>query len=459
LQKFKAEQKMPTDLKVKKGLNLNLKGDAERNLVKLDLPSKIAVKPPDFYGTVPKLIYKKPDVYVKAGDELFYSKYAERTRFVSPVSGKITAINRGAKRRVLSIEIEPDKKQEFKDFGKANPLELSVDEVKEKIFSSGCGAFIKQRPYDVLSNADDTPKSIFISTYNSAPLGPSFEFILNDKMEDFQTGLDALTQLTKGKVYVGVDKKAQSDLHNVKNAEIIRVSGPHPAGNVGVQIHNADPINAGEVVWTLRPEDVAIIGHLFNTGEYKPERTIAITGNAAPDHSYYRTIIGAPVAFILPEKVDDSKIRIISGDVLTGEAVEYDDYINFYSNELCLIPEGNTHRMFGWLPFKDNNIPSMHKTSFSWLFPKKKFDVNTNTNGEERALVVTGEMEEVMPMDIYPMQLLKACMVGDIEKMENLGIYEVIPEDFALVEYVNTSKINAQQIIREALDRVLLEVG
>jgi Na+-transporting NADH:ubiquinone oxidoreductase subunit A len=450
---------MPTELKVKKGLKLNLKGDAERNLINLGVPNNIAIKPPDFYGTVPKLIYKKPDVHVKAGDELFYSKYSDRTRFTSPVSGTITAINRGAKRRVLSIEIAPDQKQEFKDFGESDPMNMSDEDVKEKIFSSGCGAFIKQRPYDVLADANDTPKSIFISTYNSAPLGASFEFILNDKMKDFQTGLNALTRLTPGKVYVGVDKNTTSDFHDVENVEIINVSGPHPAGNVGVQIHNTDPINAKERVWTLRPEDVAIIGHLFNTGKYYPERTIALTGNAAPDHSYYRTIIGAPVDFVLPEKVDDSQVRIISGDVLTGEAIDYDDHVNFYSNELCMIPEGNKHRMFGWLPFKDNNIPSVHKTSLSWLFPKKKYDVNTNTNGEERALVVTGEMEEVMPMDIYPMQLLKACMVGDIEKMENLGIYEVIPEDFALVEYINTSKINAQQIIREGLDQVLLEVG
>ena len=450
---------MPTELKVKKGLKLNLKGDAERNLINLGVPNNIAIKPPDFYGTVPKLIYKKPDVHVKAGDELFYSKYSDRTRFTSPVSGTITAINRGAKRRVLSIEIAPDQEQEFKDFGKSDPMNMSDEDVKEKIFSSGCGAFIKQRPYDVLADANDTPKSIFISTYNSAPLGASFEFILNDKMKDFQTGLNALTRLTPGKVYVGVDKNTTSDFHDVENVEIIKVSGPHPAGNVGVQIHNTDPINAKERVWTLRPEDVAIIGHLFNTGKYYPERTIALTGNAAPDHSYYRTIIGAPVDFVLPEKVDDSQVRIISGDVLTGEAIDYDDHVNFYSNELCMIPEGNKHRMFGWLPFKDNNIPSIHKTSLSWLFPKKKYDVNTNTNGEERALVVTGEMEEVMPMDIYPMQLLKACMVGDIEKMENLGIYEVIPEDFALVEYINTSKINAQQIIREGLDQVLLEVG
>ena len=450
---------MPTELKVKKGLKLNLKGDAERNLINLGVPNNIAIKPPDFYGTVPKLIYKKPDVHVKAGDELFYSKYSDRTRFTSPVSGTITAINRGAKRRVLSIEIAPDQEQEFKDFGESDPMNMSDEDVKEKIFSSGCGAFIKQRPYDVLADANDTPKSIFISTYNSAPLGASFEFILNDKMKDFQTGLNALTSLTPGKGYVGVDKNTTSDFHDVENVEIINVSGPHPAGNVGVQIHNTDPINAKERVWTLRPEDVAIIGHLFNTGKYYPERTIALTGNAAPDHSYYRTIIGAPVDFVLPEKVDDSQVRIISGDVLTGEAIDYDDHVNFYSNELCMIPEGNKHRMFGWLPFKDNNIPSIHKTSLSWLFPKKKYDVNTNTNGEERALVVTGEMEEVMPMDIYPMQLLKACMVGDIEKMENLGIYEVIPEDFALVEYINTSKINAQQIIREGLDQVLLEVG
>ncbi|MGB2088340.1 MAG: NADH:ubiquinone reductase (Na(+)-transporting) subunit A, partial [Psychroflexus salarius] len=255
----------------------------------------------------------------------------------------------------------------------------------------------------------------------------------------------------------GVEANSNSYLKKLENAEIINISGPHPAGNIGTLIHETEPINQGERVWTVGAEDVAIIGELFSTGKYNAERTVAVTGESAKNRKYYKTLIGAEIQSFVGEVEDNS--RFISGDVLTGEKVEPNNFINFYDNELSIIPEGDNYRMFGWLPFKDNHVHSMSKTSLSWLFPNKKYSVNTNLNGEERALVVTGEMEEVMPLDIYPMELLKACMVGDIEKMENLGIYEVIPEDFALVDYVNTSKIEAQEIIRNGLDLMITEVG
>lgn len=447
---------MPIDVKIKKGLKLNLKGEAKNSIEQAQKSKTVALRPSNFHSLVPKMVVKE-GAKLKAGDEVFFSKYSDKTRVVSPVSGTLKEIKRGAKRKILDVIIEADDKIEYKDFGILDPLKTDSSEVKDRIFSTGLGIFLNQRPYNIPANADDTPKAIYISAYNSAPLTASFEVILKDKVEFFQNGINALTKLTGGKVYLGVDKQSASFLKDIENVELITVSGPHPAGNVGTLIHETEPMNRGERVWTINPEDVAIIGEQFKTGKFNAERTVAVTGSAAKHRKYFKTIIGAEVSSILKDYEDNS--RIISGNVLTGEKIESDGHINFFSNTLTVIPEGNEYRMFGWLPFKDNNIHSASKTSLSWLFPNKKYEVNTNLNGEERALVVTGEMEEVMPLDILPMQLLKACMAGDIEKMENLGIYEVVPEDFALIDYTNTSKIEAQEIIRNGLDIMITEVG
>lgn len=447
---------MPIDVKIKKGLKLNLKGEAENSIEQAQKSKTVALRPSNFHSLVPKMTIKE-GAKIKAGDEVFFSKYSDKTRVVSPVSGTIKEIKRGAKRKILDIIIEADDEIEYKDFGQMDPLQSDSSEVKERIFSTGLGVFLNQRPYDVPADADDTPKAIYISAYDTAPLSACYEVILKDKVENFQTGINALTKLTDGKVYLGVDKQSASFLKDIENVELISVSGPHPAGNVGTLIHETEPMNRGERVWTVKPEDVAIIGEQFKTGKFNAERTVVVTGSAAKHRKYFKTIIGAEVASILKDHDDNS--RIISGNVLTGEKIGEDGHINFFSNTLTVIPEGNEHRMFGWIPFKDNNIHSASKTSLSWLFPNRKYEVNTNLNGEERALVVTGEMEEVMPLDIMPMQLIKACMAGDIEKMENLGIYEVVPEDFALVEYTNTSKIEAQEIIRNGLDIMITEVG
>ncbi len=447
---------MSKNVKVKRGLKLSFKGEAEKILEEAPVSKNYAIKPPNFYSIVPKTTVKE-GAKVLAGDELFYSKYSDQTRFVSPVSGIVKEIVRGAKRKILEIRIEADQEISYKDFGSLDPLSASEKEVKSKVFSSGLGVFLKQRPYDILANAEDSPKAIYVSAFNTAPIVGDLEFILKDKQAHFQTGINVLTRLTEGKVYLGVEANSNSYLKKLENAEIINISGPHPAGNVGTLIHETEPINQGERVWTVGAEDVAIIGELFSTGKYNSERTVAVTGESAKNRKYYKTLIGAEIQSFVGEVEENS--RFISGDVLTGEKVEPDNFINFYDNELSIIPEGDNYRMFGWLPFKDNHVHSMSKTSLSWLFPNKKYSVNTNLNGEERALVVTGEMEEVMPLDIYPMELLKACMIGDIEKMENLGIYEVIPEDFALVDYVNTSKIEAQEIIRNGLDLMITEVG
>lgn len=447
---------MSNDIRIKRGLTLRLKGEAEKTLVDAPRSKTFAIKPPDFHSVIPKMVVKE-GATLQAGDEIFFSKYAPEVRFTSPVSGTLKEIKRGAKRRIMEVVIEADAQDTFRDFGKMDPLSGDAEAVKEKIYASGSGAFIKQRPYDIVADPKDNPKAIFVSAMNTAPLSGDVEFILKDRMQAFQTGLNALTRLTAGKVHVSIAKDAGSDLRNLQNVEVHQVSGPHPAANVGVQIHHIDPLDQGDRVWTVGPEDVANIGDLFLTGRFSPTRTVALAGSSAENRKYYRTAIGANVSDLIGTVNTD--IRIISGDVFTGDKISNGQYLGFYPNTLTLIPEGNKYRMFGWLPFTYNNIPSNSRTSLSWLFPKKEYEVNTNLNGEDRALVVTGEMEEVFPMDIFPMQLLKACMAGDIEKMENLGIYEVAPEDFALIDYVNTSKLEAQEIIRLGLDLMITEVG
>ena len=455
LTNFISIDSMSNDIKIRKGLDIKLKGVAEKTISVAPRSKKFAIKPTDFHGVTPKMVLKE-GASVKAGEVIFFSKYSDRVKFVAPVSGILSEIRRGAKRRILEVVIDADAEDTFVEHGSRDVSGMSGEEVKEHLLGGGCWPFIKQRPYDVIANPEDAPKAIFVSAMNTAPLAADVEFLLKDRMDDFRIGLEAISKLTSGKTHVSVAADGGL-LNGIQGVELHKVKGPHPAGNVGVQIHHIDPVNFGERVWVVGPEDVAIIGSFFRTGKFQADRLVAVAGTEAPKAQYFKMRIGTNV-FDLVGKISNA-VRIISGDVLTGDQLANTSYVGYYHNLVTLIPEGKEYRMFGWMPFLDNHIPSMSRTSLSWLFPNRQYAVNTNLNGEERALVVTGEMEKVMPMDIYPMQLLKECMASNIEKMENLGIYEVAPEDFALIDYTNTSKIEAQSIIREALDLMMKEVG
>lgn len=449
---------MSKDIQIKKGLDLKLVGDAEASVSVAARSQFYSIKPSDFHKVTPKLVLKE-GAEVKAGEVVFYSKDDEEVKFVSPVSGKIVEIKRGEKRVILEIRIQASAVDSFVEHGKKNPNEMSADQVKAHLLASGCWPFIKQRPYDVIADSKDTPKAIFISGFTTAPLSASVDVILKDKVASFQEGIDALSKLTTGKVHLSLNGKENSVLSEISGVEKHLVSGPHPAGNVGVQISKFDPINVGERVWVIAPQDVALIGDLFLTGRFDATRVIALSGSEVLKPQYYTVKIGAQIKEIVSGKLASENVRIISGDVLTGTKVSIDGNLGFYAITVTVIPEGNYYRMFGWLPFSGANKHSVQRTALSWLTPGKKYKADTNLNGEERAFVVTGEMEKLMPLDIFPMQLLKACIANDIEKMENLGIYEVAPEDFALIDYANTSKIEAQTIIREALDLMINEVG
>ena len=450
---------MSEDIRIKKGLTIKLKGKAEETISAAPRSGIFAIQPKDFHGITPKLTVKV-GAEVSVGDVLFYSKSNEQIKFTSPVSGTVTEIRRGAKRRILAVVIEAKSEDQFKNFGKADPLTLSKEEIQAKILESGCWSFVNQRPYDVIANPEDEAKAIFVSSFDTAPLAPNYAFALKGKEAAFQAGINALTKLTKGKVYLSVNESA-SFFSKTQNVEVVNVKGKHPAGNVGVQISKISPINAGERVWTVNPQDVAIIGELFLSGEYKPNRVLALAGSEVNAPQYYSVTAGQGLDSLLENKINKDNVRVISGNVLTGDkAATNGDFLGFYDNIISVIPEGNTHRFMGWMPFVGSgSIHSASKTSFSYLMPNKEYTLNTNLQGEERALVVTGEMEKVMPIDIFPMQLIKAVLAKDIEKMENLGIYEVAPEDFALVDYTSSSKIEAQTIIREGLDIMINEVG
>ena len=451
---------MSNDIRIRKGLDISLLGSAEKQTKELPLASLYCLKPSDFHLVIPKLVAREGAV-VKAGDTIFYDKRDERVLFPSPVSGTITEIVRGERRKILEIRITPDNVQSFQDFGKKNVVDLSAEQIKAHLLQSGCWPFIKQRPYDVIANPDGKPKAIFVSACKTNPLAPDYDYVLKGKEQALQTALTALSKLTTGKVHVSVFKDSSlSPFRNLKDIEIHNVSGPHPAGNVSTQIAHISPINKGEVVWVVTPQDLVVIGELFLTGKLNLTRTVALTGSQVENPHYVTAIAGAQISGVVGAQVKDAtNTRIISGDVLTGHKVDEKGFLGYYDDQITAIPEGNDYDLFGWAKPISNKISLTRALTFSWLNPKKKYNLNTNTNGEHRAFVVTGMYEEVFPLDIYPMQLLKACLYKDLDELENLGAYEVAPEDFALTEFVCVSKQPHQQIIRDGLDLMMAELG
>lgn len=447
---------MSTDIRIKKGLNIKLVGEAEKTTTKFSIGSVYAIKPEDFHSIIPKLIARE-GTEVKAGEPLFYSKADDRILFPSPVSGEVIEILRGAKRKILEIKILADKKQQYHDFGKKDVNKMSADEVKSHLLNTGCWPFIKQRPYDIIAKPDLPPKAIFVSAYASAPLAADYEYVLKGKEAELQVALTALSKLTTGKVHVSAT--SDSLFAKLKDIEFHKVSGPHPAGNVSTQIAKIDPINKGEVVWVVSPQDLVIIGELLLTGKFNAERIVALTGSQFNSPKYITALPGAQIKDIVSDNLKNENNRIISGNVLTGSKVEEEGFFGYYDNQITAIPEGDDYEFFGWTMPVFNKLSISRAITFSWLFPNKKYDLNTNTNGEHRAFVVTGNYEEVFPLDIYPMQILKACLYQDLDEMEALGMYEVAPEDFALTEFVCVSKQPHQEIIRKGLDLMLKEIG
>lgn len=451
---------MPLKIEISKGLNIPLKGKAEKILSPGQIiGSTIALKPTDFPNLTPKAAIKEGDK-VKAGDVIFYDKNAPEIKFTSPVSGTLKSIVRGERRKILEFVIEADSIIEYQQFTVGDVANLSKEQITELLLNSGTWPFVRQRPYNIIANPTDTPKAIFISGFDSSPLAPDLDFLLNGQDADFQKGIQALKKLTEGDIHLTVNGVFPTSklFENTKDVELHTIVGPHPAGNVGIQIHHIDPMNKGEVVWFIHPQDVLIIGRLFNKGIFDATRIIALTGSEVEKPRYYRTILGSSIDKFLKDNIKPGNHRYISGNVLTGTRIGKEDFLGFYHHQITVIPDGNQYEFMGWLAPGFNKF-SLSRTFFSWLMPNKEYVINANVRGGRRALMITGNFEKVFPMDLLPMQLLKAMIIEDIDLMEKLGIYEVVEEDFALCEFVDTSKTDIQAIVRKGLDLMIKELN
>ncbi len=443
-------------INIKKGLQIPLQGASEEILIGSVTTEFVRICPEDFHGIIPKLAVKVDD-RVKAGNALFYAKDHSEVLFASPVSGVVTEIERGEKRRILNIVIKADNEIEYEDYGIKKVSSLSKEEIKKSILNAGIWFLIKQRPYDVVALPDKEPRDIFVTGFDSSPLAPSYDFILEEQKADLQTGLDALAKLTSGKVYLSISTKTKSKaLREAKNVVITEFNGPHPAGNAGVQINHIKPVNRGEVVWTLNAIDVALLGRFFNNGNVNLTRTVVLCGSEVKQKGYYKMLIGTELNSIFKNNVAEGiSLRYISGNPLTGRKVDENGVLRAYDSQITVIPEGDdVHEAFGWasLTSKRYSAGPTYPTS------NKKYRLDARMMGGPRAIIVSNEYDKVFPMDIFPEQLIKATLAFNIDKMEQLGIYEVAPEDFALCEFVDTSKLEIQRIIRTGLDLLRKEM-
>lgn len=445
-------------VKLRKGLNVRMQGSAEKVLARMPVSAKYAVTPSDFKGITPRLCVKQGDV-VKAGTPVFVDKNNPAVKFVAPVSGIVEEINRGERRKLLEIVIKPDAEQVYEKYEITDKLLKNREQIIQLMLDAGLWSMVIQRPYGIIASPTAKPKSIFVSGFDTAPLMLDIDFILTGQEEFFQKGIDILTKLTDGKVHLGLSADDYaSKLNKIKNAEINIFAGKHPAGNVGVQIHHIDPIAKGDVVWTIDAQHVASLGRFFATGVYNSDRIVALCGSRVNRPQYLHVVAGASIT-AYADRIDHSgNVRYISGNVLTGNSISKDGYIGYYANRISIIPEGDESEFLGWAMPRLKKF-SASKAYFSWLTPGKNYKLDTNLNGGERAFVVSGQYEKVLPMDIYPVYLLKAILAEDIDKMEQLGIYELIEEDLALCEYVCTSKIEVQSILRQGIELMIKEMN
>lgn len=435
--------------KIKRGLDLNLKGQAALELVQVPASTLYALSPQDFQGVIPKVVVKEGGL-VKVGSPLFVDKATEKINFVSPVSGVVKAIVRGERRKVLNVLVEADGKNESEKF----EIRPNMDgcALKELLLQSGLFAFIHQRPYDVTAGANDTPKAIFISTFSKMPLAADFDFVVKGNETYFKKGVKALSLIAE--VNVGVSpSQATSALLPLEGAQIHIFDGPNPSGNVGVHINHVNPINKGEIVWTIAPEVVVMIGKFLETGIVDFTRRIAVAGSEVNTPQYYEVKVGAPLSDLLKGQLNSTEHkRIIAGNPLVGQKTDLNGFLPAQVSEVCVLPEGDdTHELFGWIAPRFNQH-STSRSYFSWLMPKKEYAPDCRIKGGERHMIMSSEYERVFPMDIYPSYLVQAIITGDIDRQEMLGIYEVAPEDFAVAEYICSSKLELQRIVREGLD-------
>ena len=448
---------MSNNIYLKKGLDLPINGTAAQNTKKVIAPDVVAVKPTDFRGLVPKLLVREGDK-VLAGTPVLADKMSQNILFASPVSGTVLEVVRGEKRKLLEVRIKADANQEYVDFGVKKASSLTAAQVKESLLAAGLWPAITQRPYGIIADPETTPKAIFVSAFSTAPLAANVEYALNGQLDNIQAAVDALGKIAKVHVCVNAANESATLFGKLQNVTLHTVSGKHPAGNVGVQIHHIAPIQKGEIVWTVSPVMLAAIGKLFTTGKYDIKRKIAVTGPKAVNPAYVEGYPGISIKDLKEYYNEGENLRFVSGDVLSGTNVGAEGFLGFFDNQVTILEEGNKYELLGWAkPFRCKFFSASH-TYFSWLTPNKKYDMDTNLHGGPRAFVANDVYGKVLPMELYPVYLLKACLANDIEKMEKFGIYEVVEEDLAICEYVCPSKIDIQQIITDGIALMLKEM-
>ena len=450
---------MSNNIYLKQGLDLPIKGTAAQITKKVIVPDIVAVKPTDFRGLVPKLLVREGDK-VLAGTPVLADKMSQNILFASPVSGTVVEVVRGEKRKLLEVRIKADEKQEYVDYGVKKVSEMSAEQVKSALLEAGLWPALTQRPYGIIANPATQPKAIFVSAFSTAPLAANAEYALGAEVEHIQTAINALNKLTDGGVHLSLNSENYSGtpFHRLENVIQHTFTGKHPAGNVGVQIHHISPIRKGETVWTVSLLMLAAIGKLFNTGKYDVKRQIAVTGPKAVNPAYVEGYPGISMKELKDFYASAENLRFVSGDVLTGTNVGAEGFLGFADNQVTILEEGNKYELFGWAkPFRTKLFSASH-TYFSWLTPNKKYDMDTNLHGGPRAFVVNDVYSKVLPMELYPVYLFKACLANDIDKMEKFGIYEVLEEDLALCEFVCPSKIDIQQIITDGISLMLKEM-
>ena len=438
-------------IKLRKGLDIKLEGAAIETKVEIGKAKEYALQPDDFTGVVPKVVVREGD-RVKAGEPLFVDKNCPDVRFASPVSGEVTEVVRGDRRKVLCVKVKTDAEQEYAEFGKKDVSALSGDEVKQALLEAGLFGYINQLPYAVATNPTTAPKAIFVSALRDMPLAGKFEYELQGNEEAFQVGLTALSKMAK--TYLGIGLLQVNEvLHKAKDVDVNIFDGRCPTGNVGVQVNHIDPVNKGEVVWTVDPTAVIFFGRLFLTGHVDLTRTVAIAGSEVSNPAYADVLVGTPLKDILDGRLNkQDHVRIINGNPLTGRKDSLDGYLGAHTSEVCAIPEGDDNdEMLGWIMPRTKDF-SVNRSYFSWLFPGKKYRLDARVKGGERHMIMSGEYDSVLPMDIFGEYLIKAIITGDIDRQEQLGIYEVSPEDFAVAEFVDSSKLELQKIVREGLN-------
>ncbi len=443
---------MANVIKLRKGLDINLKGKAERKKVECKPSKTVALRPADFPGVVPKVVVKEGD-HVLAGDALFVNKQFPEVRFASPVSGTVKTVLRGERRRVLCVSVEADSEQAYRDFGKHDASRMDGESVKALLLEAGLFGYINQLPYAVSTTPDTTPKGIFVSALRDMPLAADFEVELEGNEAAFAAGLKALGRIATVHLGVGAGQTAAA-LTEVQDVDLNVFDGPCPAGNVGVQVNHLDPVNRGEVVWTVDPTAVIFIGRLMLTGKVDLTRTIAVAGSRVNSPAYTDVLVGTQLADILKDQLaDNGHLRIIDGNPLTGRQASADDCLGAHTSEVTVIPEGDDKdEMLGWIMPRTGDF-SVSRSYLSWLLGKhRQYDLDARVKGGERHMIMSGEYDKVLPMDIYAEYLIKAIIAGDIDKQEQLGIYEVSPEDFAVAEFVDSSKLELQKIVRQGLD-------